>query len=194
MLHVPLEVLPITLSTPQQVNTFSLLANFSLQLLHRCLGHVGEQCLKQALKAQGGHFATVACQSLEQCIPCIQGKHTCKMIGKGPVSRAELPMYLIHSDVCGPLSPSYSCVVFMVSFIDNHTCYAHMYFMCAKSKTIAKFQEFIAANKHHNTVCLLRSDHGGEYKSVAFQRVLCAEGIMHDPAPVYTPEYNGVVE
>ncbi len=30
MLHVPLEVLPITLSTPQQVNTFSLLVNFSL--------------------------------------------------------------------------------------------------------------------------------------------------------------------
>ncbi len=25
---------------------------------------------------------------------------------------------------------------------------AHIYFMCAKSKTIAKFQEFIAANKH----------------------------------------------
>ncbi len=68
----------------------------------------------------------------------LSGKHTRKAVGKGPVSRAELPMHLIHSDVCGPLPPSYSCAVFMVSFINDHTCYAHAYFMHAKSEAIAK--------------------------------------------------------
>ncbi len=172
----------------------SFSVNLSFQLLYHCLGHVREQHLKQALKAQGSHFATAASQSLEQCKPCIQGKHTCKVIGKGPVSRAELPMHLIHSDVCGLLPPSYSCAVFMVSFINDHTHYAHVYFMCAKSEAITKFQEFIAANKHHGAVHLLHFDHGGEYKSAAFQRALHAEGIMHDLAPAYTPEYNGVTE
>ena len=57
--------------------------------------------------------------------------------------RAEQPLELVHSNVCGPFSTQarggYECYI---TFIDNYSRYRYVYLMYRKSETFDKFKEF----------------------------------------------------
>ena len=56
-------------------------------------------------------------------------------------TRYKCILYLVHSDVCGPMSsPSLSGNLYYVLFIDDFSRKAWIYFMKAKSETLCKFQ------------------------------------------------------
>jgi len=74
--------------------------NPSIDLYHQRYGHISEDRIRHALELQGIKFP--ADQHISQCEVCIQAKQTRAKIGHGPVWRAEQPLEVVHTDVCGP--------------------------------------------------------------------------------------------
>ena len=59
--------------------------------------------------------------------------------------RAELPLQLVHLDVCGPLNVQASGgYEYFVTFIDDYSRYGYVYLMQQKSETSGKLKEFRA--------------------------------------------------
>jgi hypothetical protein len=83
--------------------------------------------------------------------------------------RACSILYLVHSDVCGPMpSPSLNGCLYYVIFIDDYSRKCWMYFLKAKSDTFDKFKEYKAfiekqAGKHIITLII---DNGGAFESL----------------------------
>ena len=99
------------------------------------------------------------------------GKNIKKAFPSGD-SRAQGILDLVHSDVCGPMSPaSLSGCLYYVIFIDDCSRKCWIYFLKAKSDTFDKFKEYKAfiekqTGKHIRT---LRTNNGGEVESVQFK-------------------------
>ena len=84
--------------------------------------------------------------------------------GKG--LRANQPLELIHSDVCGPMNvKARGGYEYFITFIDDYSRYGYVYLMQHKSDTFEKFKEYRAEveNQLGKTIKTLRSDRGGEY-------------------------------
>ena len=77
--------------------------------------------------------------------------------GKG--LRANQPLELIHSDVCGPMNVKARCgCEYFVTFIDDYSRYGYVYLMQHKSDTFEKFKEYRAEveNQLGKTIKTLR--------------------------------------
>ena len=69
-------------------------------------------------------------------------------MGKG--EHAYGPLYLIHSDVCGPLSiNARGGFIYFITFIDDHSRFGYLYLMRYKSES---FEKSINRNKSTNLI------------------------------------------
>ena len=75
----------------------------SVELWHRCMGHLGEGNL-WTLEDIADGINLDPKTSLGVCEPCISGKQT-KKHSKMPGRRARRAGELVYSDLCGPISP-----------------------------------------------------------------------------------------
>ena len=70
------------------------------------------------------------------------GKHTIKPFSNSETRSKEI-LYLIHSDVCGPMSDkSLRGHLYYVTFIDDHSRKTWFYILKKKDKVFDKFKEF----------------------------------------------------
>ena len=81
----------------------------------------------------------------------------------------------------------------MVSFIDDHTKIAKLYFMGEKTELPEKFKEVLAYVDKGN-VKALRSDNGTEYTSKTFRENCKTEGIRQEFTSPDSPFQNGAAE
>ena len=167
-------------------------------LWHRRYGHLGEKNLSK-LKKDGlvNGFDYDISKEIDFCESCVSGKiHRCPFPRNGR-ERAEEPLGLIHSDVCGKISsPSLSRAEYFVVFIDDKTHYVWVYVIKHKDEVFQKFMEWksLVENSSGHKVKKLRTDNGGEYTSTEFESYLKDEGIEHQYSIPKTPEQNGVSE
>ena len=132
----------------------------------------------------------------EFCEACAKGKIHRLPFGCS-TRRAEHPLEVIHSDVCGKIgTKSLSGAEYFVTFIDDHTRYSWVYPLKQKSEVFQRFQEWKAQVERSTgeKVKILRSDNGGEYTSNEFTSFLTEQGIKHEKTIPHTPEQNGVAE
>ena len=109
-------------------------------------------------------------------------------------SRAEEPLGLVHSDLCGKISsPSLSHAEY---FIDDKTHYVWIYVVKHKHEVFEKFVEWksLVEKSSDYKVKKLRTNSGGEYTSTEFESYLKQEGIEHQCTIPKTPEQNGVAK
>ena len=136
-------------------------------------------------------------KEIDFCESCVSGKiHRCPFPRNGR-ERAEEPLGLIHSDVCGKISsPSLSRAEYFVVFIDDKTHYVWVYVIKHKDEVFQKFMEWksLVENSSGHKVKKLRTDNGGEYTSTEFESYLKDEGIEHQYSIPKTPEQNEVSE
>ena len=101
----------IVISTICDLNSmnesFSLVAstsnsNYENDVLkwHARLGHIGPARMDRLAKS--GLLSNVSKVDMSTCEHCLVGKTCRKPFGTG--TRAEYPLHLIHSDICGPLN------------------------------------------------------------------------------------------
>ena len=132
---------------------------------------------------------------LSTCEHCLKGKLTRKPFGKA--TRAEFPLQLIHSDVCGPMNmrARYGAYYF-ITFIDDYSRYGVVYLISHKSEALSCFKTFmnIVENQLDRRIKALRTDRGREYLSEEFKTLCDEKGIEHQLSIPRTPQYNGVAE
>jgi len=100
-----------------------------------------------------------------ECSTCIQAKSTYSIPPPHPL-RSTRPFEIIHSDLSG-ISPvlSYGNSRYYITFIDDFSRIAWVYFLKQKLEAVTTIQIFIAmAERQFNTKILcFKTDHGGEY-------------------------------
>jgi transposase InsO family protein len=171
----------------------------TLQTWHQRLGHLNYADVRSML-APEQYSGTIP---IEPCTVCLVAKAKESFQRQTPSTRASKPLQLIHSDVCGPISPpSLSGFRYYIIYVDDYSRYTWIYFLRTKSTTeiVSIFIEFknkIELEFHHNgfKITRFRCDNGkGEYDNKQFRQLLTDFGITFEPSPPYTQYKNGVSE
>ena len=131
------------------------------------------------------------------CTVCLVGKHHREPFPKASSWRATQRLQLIHSDICGPITPeSSSHKRYMLTFIDDYTRKIWVYFLTMKSEAFAVFKNFksLVEKESGHAICCFRTDRGGEFTSLEFNEYCNLNGIKRQLTAAYTPQQNGVAE
>ena len=127
----------------------------------------------------------------------MEGKHHRTTFPNSGGKRCYKVLGLVHSDVCGKIgTQSLSGAEYFLTFIDDKTRNTWIYVLKHKSQVFEKFLEWKALIEKSSgeTLKILRTDNGGEYKSAEFHNYLKKEGIRHERTIPKTPEQNGVAK
>ena len=170
-----------------------------LQLWHRRYGHLNHKSLR-TLQYQNmviGMPKIKKIEESERCVDCLVGKQHRESVPKRSMWRASRRLQLIHSDICGPISPaSNSDKRYILTFIDDHSRKMWVYFLSHKSETFVSFTRFksLVERETGEALVCLRTDRGGEYLSNEF-KLFCEEaGISRQLTTAFTLQQNGVAE
>ena len=164
----------------------------ALDTWHQRFGHADQNMLLKLNSSKSVKGLTIKNSGVEQCDTCVQNKFTVLPLeNQREVSQKQLE--LVYSDICGPFPKSCNGNIYIVSFIDDYSKFARLYFMKQKSEVFQKFQQFVTecSPRKINT---LRSDNGLEYKSKEFQNFCTSNGIKQTFTSPHTPQQNGVSE
>jgi hypothetical protein len=166
----------------------------TLDHLHLCIGHISVDQLKVVVLATSDIIVNMGSE-LSSCTTCIWAKQHKKAISCGLALCSNTPMALIHSNICG-LFPTqlFTGKTYFISFIDNFSHHATVYFLKEKSEVLTWLQDFLTLLPDQWHVWTLWLDHGGEYIGHEVQALLHSKGITHALSPPYTPQYNRVAK
>lgn len=131
------------------------------------------------------------------CTDCLKGKQHRDLFPKKSKWRASEKLELIHSDLCGPITPiSNSQKRYFICFIDDYTRKAWVEFLNDKSDAFSAFKLFKSHVEKETGLAIkcLRTDHGGEFNSNEFNNFCKENGIRRHLTAAYTPQQNGVAE
>lgn len=170
-------------------------SNIDNNLWHKRLGHLSKGYMEKLCTMVDG-ICLDNKNNNENCEVCVISKQT-RVPHKNERIRAKRPLELIHSDICGPITPqTFNEKRYFISFIDDYSHFAQIKLMQNKSEAFQCFQEYVSeAETHFNLkVSRLRCDNGGEYSSNEFKRYCSNKGIKIEYTMAYTPEQNGVSE
>lgn len=131
------------------------------------------------------------------CDSCMAGKQSRLPFKEVIYKRLSRPLELIHSDLCGPITPStYDNKRYFLTLIDDFTHFTIIYLLSNKSdvtKYVMEYEAKVTA-KFNSKIHRFRCDNGGEYVSTHFKNFCIKQGISLEYTTPYTPELNGVAE
>jgi len=167
-----------------------------VSIWHRRMGHLREDNIKKLANMVDGMKIKVG-TAVGVCEACMQGKQTRQPSHK-PAIRAKEPLELIHSDLCGPITPTtFGGVKYYILFIDDYTRMTRIYPLKGKTSAnvLEQFKEYKAEVEKQTgkQIKRLRMDGGGEYEKWV-EAYLKQVGIVHETTAPYSPEQNGVTE
>ena len=163
-----------------------------VDLWHQQLGHLNRQQLNTLVDrklASGVKLSTIS--QLSFCEGCVEGKMQRRPFKSVTHQQSKRRLELIHSDVCGSLQvESIGGSRYFVTFIDDYSRCAAVYFIKTKTEVLEKFKIFEAmvTKQCDEPILKLRTDNGGEYMSKEFQDYLAAKGIEHQLTVPYSPQ------
>jgi hypothetical protein len=115
------------------------------RLWHERFGHLNFKYMQQLSKKEmvirlpDIHFSQGVCEG------CVIGKHPQEKFKKGKVHRTSSPLDLIHSDLMGPFPhPSINKARYVLTFLDDYSCYTWVFFLEQKSEVFEHLKEFKA--------------------------------------------------
>ena len=166
-------------------------------LWHLCFGHLHYGGLKELAKKGMVHGLPDMDYTKQFCEGCVIGKQARNSFPKRAEYRARNLLELIHTDICGPITPSsFGGKRYFITFIDDLTRKTWVYFLKEKSEAFETFKRFKAMVEKTtgNHIKALRSDRGGEYMSTIFTSFCDEQGIKRFLTSPYSPQQNGVAE
>ena len=131
------------------------------------------------------------------CEVCNYGKQHRDNIPKRSHWRASEKLELVHSDLCGPISPmSNGGKRYLLVFVDDYSRKTWIYCLSEKRETFEIFKCFknLVEKEAQKAICTLRTDKGGEFTSQQFSQFCMEQGIKRQLTTAFTPFQNGVVE
>ena len=137
-------ILDIDYSQIQNNNSYSLIVSSSNALIdamvwHSRLGHIGQDRMNRLAKE--GLLEPLSHIDLPVCEHCLAGKATRKPFGEA--TRAQTPLQLIHSDICGPMNVrARHDAHYFITFIDDFTRFGVVYLISHKYEALECFKRF----------------------------------------------------
>jgi hypothetical protein len=164
-------------------------ARVSLSTWHDRLGHLHKEALMKIPHIK----ANMEEEALSSCSTCTQGKLRRKPFPQGINNKVSNPLYCIHSDVVGKISPpSIGGAEYIVTFKDIYSNYVTAIPIKKKSQVFVEFctyQERVE-NINGRKIKEFHSDNGGEYCNKEFEARFNEKGILHRRSVPYTPQQN----
>ena len=195
--HGKLYYLHTVSDTPSTINTADESANVtkSLDEWHVALGHLNHEDVLNLQKVTLGMKVSQT-TSTPTCTTCTTNKMTrLPKSHDNPPIYATKPLERVHSDLCGPISPSSrEGHHYIMNFIDEYSSMIFIYLLRAKSEAHIALQQFLADIAPIGKVKELHSDNGGEYMSDSFKKILLSNSIKHTTTAPHTPYQNGKSE
>ena len=183
----------------EKEDCFQAITEDMAHLWHRRFGHLNYKGL-QTLQTKGMVRGLPNFSEIEKvCTDCLKGKQHRDVIPKRSTWRASVKLELIHADICGPISPiSEGKKRYFISFIDDYSRKAWVYFLAYKSDAFNIFKLYKALVEKEAgggvSIKCLRTDRGGEFNSDEFKEYCAVNGIKRQLTAAYTPQQNGVAE
>lgn len=172
----------------------NLADNDELFLWHCRYGHLGVDSLKKVVNMVDG--VNIKTNNGILCESCMYGK-MCRTPFNKKCQRASKPLELVHTDVCGPISPStWDGKRYFVTFIDDYTHFTMVYLMASKDEVVKHFITYhnFVTNFFKSNIIKLRSDNGGEYVCNELREFCRVKGIKIHYTIAYNPEMNSIAE
>ena len=117
---------------------YSIYVNVDYDTWHARLGHIGHNRMTKLTNE--GMLRDVSKGETSPCEHCLAHKSTRKPFGKG--TRAEYPLMLIHSDICGPMNVrARHGAWYFITFIDDYSRYGYVYLISHKSEALECFRK-----------------------------------------------------
>uniref|UniRef100_A0A2N9GG47 CCHC-type domain-containing protein n=1 Tax=Fagus sylvatica TaxID=28930 RepID=A0A2N9GG47_FAGSY len=163
-------------------------------LWHMRLGHMSERGMRELHKRN--LLTGIKSCKLDFCKYCIMGKQ-CRVRFKTATHKTKGILDYVYSDIWGPVrTPSKGGAQYFMSFIDDYSRKAWVYFLKNKSEAFAKFKIWKAEveNQTRRKIKCLRTDNGTEYRDGDFLKFCEEHGIKRHFTVRKTPQQNGVVE
>nr|KYP60819.1 Retrovirus-related Pol polyprotein from transposon TNT 1-94 [Cajanus cajan] len=166
-------------------------------LWHQRFGHLNMKGLRTLAYRKMVQGLPILKNQFKLCTICMTGKQQRHSFPQKSTWRASKPLQLIHSDICGPITPeSHSHKRYILTFIDDYSRKMWSYFLHAKSEafdTFKRFKSLIEKATGYYITCL-RTDRGGEFTSSEFNDYCSSNGITRQLTTPYSPQQNGVAE
>ncbi|KAK9077208.1 hypothetical protein SSX86_005544 [Deinandra increscens subsp. villosa] len=172
-------------------------AEINTQIWHRRLGHVNHKFIRTMQYKHMVNGLPLVAEQSRICDVCKLGKQQREPIPRKSVWRASEKLQLIHTDLCGPISPaSSSNKRYILMFIDDYSRKGWIHFLTNKSECFEIFKKFKVAVETETGLKIkgLRSDRGGEFTSNMFNEFCENQGIRRQLTTAFTPQQNGVAE
>lgn len=165
---------------------------------HSCLGHLPASVFPSLSKMIADPELLDKPLSNFNCSSCQLSKST-KTMSPSSNKRATSVLKLIHSDLSGKFSvPSIGGACYYITFIDDYSRFAWVFFLKKKSDAAETFKTFVQLVENQKGdgfhIKQLRSDNGGEYINNELSAYLRKKGISHENTAAYAHESNGVAE
>lgn len=166
-------------------------------LWHFRYGHLsfgGLKTLQQKNMVTGLPQITIPSEVYEECVVSKQHRN---QFPQGKSWRAKATLELVHSDICGPITPcSNGGKRYIITFIDDFSRKVWVYFLQEKSEAFLAFKSYKALVEKEvgSPIKVLRTYRGGEYCSHEFANFCETHGIKRQLTTAYTPQENGVCE
>ena len=159
-------------------------------LWHLRFGHLHHGGLKELAKKNMVHGLPNMDYEGKICEECVLSKHVRTSFPKKVEYWAKQPLELIHTDICGPITPeSFSGKRYFITFINDFSRKTWVYFLKEKSEAFEVFKKFkvMVERATDRQIKVVRSDRGGEYTSTTFMKYCEEQGIRRFLTAPYTP-------
>jgi hypothetical protein len=131
----------------------------------------------------------------ELCEACMAGKQRRTPFSDQAVWRAERALELVHSDLCGPITPSVNS--YFLLLVDDQSRFMWISTLVRKDQAAAAIKDYQmrAEVESDCKLSVLRTDKRWEFTSKQFSEYCAAEGgIERHLTASYSPQQNGMVE
>jgi transposase InsO family protein len=166
-------------------------------LWHERYGHLHFDALRKLSKEKMVDGLPPVEHVHQLCTDCVATKLKRRPFPAQAKRRADDILDLVHGDLCGPISPATpGGKSYFLLLVDDHSRFMWLSLLSNKGDTLEAIQRFQARVEVETgqRLRVLRTDHGGEFTSVAFEEHCNKRGITRQHSAPYTPQQNGVVE
>jgi len=160
------------------------------KLLHARLGHLSD--VRTTAQQQGIRLVG----KLGACSVCERGKASARPVKKYREERTTQRLELVHTDIAGPVDPSFEGSRYVIIFVDDYSRMRKIYTLRHKSEALSALQRFEKdiAKASGLRIQRLRSDQGGEFTGDDFRTYCSENGIKQEFSAAYSPQQNGIAE
>ena len=166
---------------------------------HQQLGHMSGTYMDKAVGEIGGldkpKISFSANSLIKNCDICNRGKaKQLKFEVSNPDHHPQKLGDILYSDLAGPFpAKTRQGYLYYILFLDGKSRYLTTYLLSNKSQAFAVYKEYTAwyfrqTGTNHK---VFRTDNGGEFTSVEFERYLSEMGTKHETSIARTPQQGG---